>query len=159
MRRWSNRERERLPSSHPHLLRLRYHVPEANDGETWGPQDPPGAKEINHGVSSGPGETFSYSDFLKMMLGKRSAILKMWESVPASPTLICFLFPLPLSPGSPSTHSPECISLLSFERPFPGLFLSMILVPTAHRTLTPCPFLLLLPPSPTLILFWTFTAH
>ncbi|MBW03764.1 Allograft inflammatory factor 1, partial [Eschrichtius robustus] len=34
-------------------------------------------KKLIREVSSGPGETFSYSDFLKMMLGKRSAILKM----------------------------------------------------------------------------------
>ena len=34
-------------------------------------------KKLIMEVSSGPGETFSYSDFLKMMLGKRSAILKM----------------------------------------------------------------------------------
>lgn len=27
----------------------RYHVPEANARETWGSQDPPGAKEINQG--------------------------------------------------------------------------------------------------------------
>ncbi|XP_034516359.1 allograft inflammatory factor 1 isoform X2 [Ailuropoda melanoleuca] len=29
--------------------RWRYHVPEADAGETWGPQDPPGAQEINQG--------------------------------------------------------------------------------------------------------------
>ncbi|XP_039075425.1 allograft inflammatory factor 1 isoform X2 [Hyaena hyaena] len=34
-------------------------------------------KKLIREVSSGSGETFSYSDFLKMMLGKRSAILKM----------------------------------------------------------------------------------
>ncbi|XP_055262473.1 allograft inflammatory factor 1 [Moschus berezovskii] len=34
-------------------------------------------KKLIMEVSSGSGETFSYSDFLKMMLGKRSAILKM----------------------------------------------------------------------------------
>ncbi|XP_057555330.1 allograft inflammatory factor 1 isoform X1 [Hippopotamus amphibius kiboko] len=34
-------------------------------------------KKLISEVSSGPGETFSYTDFLKMMLGKRSAILKM----------------------------------------------------------------------------------
>uniref|UniRef100_A0A8D0PDM8 Allograft inflammatory factor 1 n=1 Tax=Sus scrofa TaxID=9823 RepID=A0A8D0PDM8_PIG len=34
-------------------------------------------KKLIKEVSSGSGETFSYSDFLKMMLGKRSAILKM----------------------------------------------------------------------------------
>ncbi|XP_030706424.1 allograft inflammatory factor 1 [Globicephala melas] len=34
-------------------------------------------KKLIREVSSGPGETFSYSDFLRMMLGKRSAILKM----------------------------------------------------------------------------------
>ncbi|XP_072801466.1 allograft inflammatory factor 1 isoform X1 [Vicugna pacos] len=34
-------------------------------------------KKLIQEVSSGSGETFSYSDFLKMMLGKRSAILKM----------------------------------------------------------------------------------
>lgn len=34
-------------------------------------------KKLIKEVSSGSGETFSYSDFLRMMLGKRSAILKM----------------------------------------------------------------------------------
>ncbi|XP_015977183.1 allograft inflammatory factor 1 isoform X2 [Rousettus aegyptiacus] len=34
-------------------------------------------KKLIKEVSGGSGETFSYSDFLKMMLGKRSAILKM----------------------------------------------------------------------------------
>uniref|UniRef100_A0A671DM76 Allograft inflammatory factor 1 n=1 Tax=Rhinolophus ferrumequinum TaxID=59479 RepID=A0A671DM76_RHIFE len=34
-------------------------------------------KKLIREVSSGSGETFSYSDFLRMMLGKRSAILKM----------------------------------------------------------------------------------
>ncbi|XP_034886507.1 allograft inflammatory factor 1 isoform X2 [Mirounga leonina] len=34
-------------------------------------------KKLIREVSGGSGETFSYSDFLKMMLGKRSAILKM----------------------------------------------------------------------------------
>ncbi|XP_054424660.1 allograft inflammatory factor 1 isoform X3 [Pteronotus mesoamericanus] len=34
-------------------------------------------KKLIKEVSSGSGETFNYSDFLRMMLGKRSAILKM----------------------------------------------------------------------------------
>uniref|UniRef100_A0A452UIE5 Allograft inflammatory factor 1 n=1 Tax=Ursus maritimus TaxID=29073 RepID=A0A452UIE5_URSMA len=34
-------------------------------------------KKLIREVSGSSGETFSYSDFLKMMLGKRSAILKM----------------------------------------------------------------------------------
>ncbi|XP_054414678.1 allograft inflammatory factor 1 isoform X2 [Pongo abelii] len=34
-------------------------------------------KKLIGEVSSGSGETFSYPDFLRMMLGKRSAILKM----------------------------------------------------------------------------------
>ncbi|XP_070101431.1 allograft inflammatory factor 1 isoform X1 [Equus przewalskii] len=34
-------------------------------------------KKLIKEVSSGSGETFSYTDFLRMMLGKRSAILKM----------------------------------------------------------------------------------
>ncbi|KAF5915537.1 hypothetical protein HPG69_012702 [Diceros bicornis minor] len=34
-------------------------------------------KKLIKEVSSGSGETFSYSDFVRMMLGKRSAILKM----------------------------------------------------------------------------------
>ncbi|XP_055983553.1 allograft inflammatory factor 1 [Sorex fumeus] len=34
-------------------------------------------KKLIREVSGGSGETFSYSDFLRMMLGKRSAILKM----------------------------------------------------------------------------------
>ncbi|XP_006896258.1 PREDICTED: allograft inflammatory factor 1 [Elephantulus edwardii] len=34
-------------------------------------------KKLIQEVSSGSGETFSYHDFLRMMLGKRSAILKM----------------------------------------------------------------------------------
>ncbi|XP_037699480.1 allograft inflammatory factor 1 isoform X2 [Choloepus didactylus] len=34
-------------------------------------------KKLIREVSSGSGETFSYPDFLRMMLGKRSAILKM----------------------------------------------------------------------------------
>ncbi|XP_012292067.1 allograft inflammatory factor 1 isoform X2 [Aotus nancymaae] len=34
-------------------------------------------KKLIGEVSSGSGETFSYADFLRMMLGKRSAILKM----------------------------------------------------------------------------------
>ena len=39
----------RFPLLTPIFCASRYHVPEANDGETWGSQDPPGAKEINHG--------------------------------------------------------------------------------------------------------------
>lgn len=34
-------------------------------------------KKLIREVSSGSEETFSYSDFLRMMLGKRSAILRM----------------------------------------------------------------------------------
>ncbi|XP_004598771.1 allograft inflammatory factor 1 [Ochotona princeps] len=34
-------------------------------------------KKLISDVSGGSGETFSYPDFLRMMLGKRSAILKM----------------------------------------------------------------------------------
>ncbi|XP_053775361.2 allograft inflammatory factor 1-like [Desmodus rotundus] len=34
-------------------------------------------KKLIKEVSSGSGETFNYSDSLRMMLGKRSAILKM----------------------------------------------------------------------------------
>lgn len=34
-------------------------------------------KKLIREVSSGSEETFSYSDFLRMMLGKRSAILKV----------------------------------------------------------------------------------
>ena len=34
-------------------------------------------KKLIKEVSGGSGETFNYSDFLRMMLGKRSAILKM----------------------------------------------------------------------------------
>uniref|UniRef100_A0A8C2YQK4 Allograft inflammatory factor 1-like EF-hand domain-containing protein n=1 Tax=Chinchilla lanigera TaxID=34839 RepID=A0A8C2YQK4_CHILA len=34
-------------------------------------------KKLTGKVSGGSGETFSYPDFLRMMLGKRSAILKM----------------------------------------------------------------------------------
>ncbi|XP_025846196.1 allograft inflammatory factor 1 isoform X3 [Vulpes vulpes] len=37
-------------------------------------------KKLIREVSSSSGETFSYSDFLKMMLGKKSAILKMFYS-------------------------------------------------------------------------------
>ncbi|XP_004711753.1 allograft inflammatory factor 1 [Echinops telfairi] len=34
-------------------------------------------KKLIQDVSSGSGETFSYADFIRMMLGKRSALLKM----------------------------------------------------------------------------------
>ena len=34
-------------------------------------------KKLIKEVSGDSGETFNYSDFLRMMLGKRSAILKM----------------------------------------------------------------------------------
>ncbi|XP_075410272.1 allograft inflammatory factor 1 [Tenrec ecaudatus] len=33
-------------------------------------------KKLIQDVSSGSGETFSYADFIRMMLGKRSALLK-----------------------------------------------------------------------------------
>lgn len=46
---WAGVERERVLLSSPPSSASRYHVPEANAGETWGPQDPPGAKEINPG--------------------------------------------------------------------------------------------------------------
>lgn len=42
-------EREREPLFSPPSFISRYHVSEANVGETWGTQDPPGAKEINQG--------------------------------------------------------------------------------------------------------------
>lgn len=68
-------------------------------------------KKLIKEVSGGSGETFSYSDFLKMMLGKRSAILKMW--VFTSNLLYTYLFsspPLPPALGSPSTHYSASIS-------------------------------------------------
>uniref|UniRef100_A0A8C0LAZ2 Allograft inflammatory factor 1 n=1 Tax=Canis lupus dingo TaxID=286419 RepID=A0A8C0LAZ2_CANLU len=44
------RERERgTPFFHPSFCTSRYHGPEANAGETWCPQDPSGAQEINQG--------------------------------------------------------------------------------------------------------------
>lgn len=48
MGRRRKRERE-APSSHPLSSASRYHVPEADAGETWGSQDPYGAQEINQG--------------------------------------------------------------------------------------------------------------
>lgn len=94
-------------------------------------------------VSSALG-TFSYSDFLKMMLGKRSAILKCESPVPASPTLICFL-PLPPSPGSPSTHSPECISLLCLLRDLPRSYSYPWFWSPQPTGLFTCPFSFFLP--------------
>lgn len=73
----TERERERLLPSHPHCLPLDIMSLKRMLEKLGAPKTHLELKKLIREVSSGSGETFSYSDFLKMMLGKRSAILKM----------------------------------------------------------------------------------
>lgn len=76
---WKRKKRERisLPSPHPHPLPPDIMSLKRMLEKLGVPKTHLELKKLIGEVSSGSGETFSYPDFLRMMLGKRSAILKM----------------------------------------------------------------------------------
>lgn len=74
---WRHRRERESPSSHPHplspdIMSLKRMLEKLGVAKTHLE-----LKKLIKEVSNGSGETFNYSDFLRMMLGKRSAILKM----------------------------------------------------------------------------------
>lgn len=50
---------------------------ETNDGEVGCAKDSSGDEENDLGGDGGVSDTINYRDFVKMMLGKRSAVLKL----------------------------------------------------------------------------------
>nr|XP_008955190.2 allograft inflammatory factor 1 isoform X2 [Pan paniscus] len=77
MWKWERRERVSPPSPHPHPLPPDIMSLKRMLEKLGVPKTHLELKKLIGEVSSGSGETFSYPDFLRMMLGKRSAILKM----------------------------------------------------------------------------------
>lgn len=77
MGRRRQRERKRLPLLIPSPLPLDIMSLKRMLEKLGVPKTHMELKKLIREVSGSSGETFSYSDFLKMMLGKRSAILKM----------------------------------------------------------------------------------
>ncbi|XP_012292065.1 allograft inflammatory factor 1 isoform X1 [Aotus nancymaae] len=77
MWKWERRERVSLPSPLPHPLPPDIMSLKRMLEKLGAPKTHLELKKLIGEVSSGSGETFSYADFLRMMLGKRSAILKM----------------------------------------------------------------------------------
>lgn len=69
--------KESPPASHPHPLPPDIMSLKRMLEKLGVPKTHLELKKLIKEVSSGSGETFSYTDFLRMMLGKRSAILKM----------------------------------------------------------------------------------
>lgn len=89
----------------PLLTSSRYHVPEANAGETWGSQDPPGAKKAHQG-----GVRWLWRDFQLLWLSQDDAGQEICHFENVRPA---FLTTPLLAPASRSSHDPAFTTVLS----------------------------------------------